>query len=92
MSFEVVSEKRNFYIGVITDGYYKLNINFTMKIAKIEGNYFIGSKFKITGRIMAENEEQPIYLSASDPSQVQFIDDAQAMDISSVLQEFNPIP
>ena len=92
MPFEVVSEKHNFYIGVITDGYYKLNINYTKKDAKIEGNYFIGSKFKITGRVMSENKGKPIYVSVSDPSQVQFIDDAPPMDISSVLLGFNPIP
>lgn len=48
MIFEKSSS--NFYIGAITDGYYKLSVLITMD-GEFEDDFTYGSQIKVTGRM-----------------------------------------
>jgi len=88
MVFEKPSNN-NFYIGAITDGYYKLCVLITND-GEFKDEFTYGSKIKITGR-MRISEDKPPYLSVSSINNVKLVNE-EKMPFLKTLDGYHPIP
>lgn len=83
------SSNNNFYIGAITDGYYKLSVLITCN-GEFEDNFTYGSPIKVIGKMQVP-EDKPPYLSVSSVKNVQLID-GEKMSFLQTLKGYHPIP
>ncbi|XP_029154747.1 uncharacterized protein LOC114937213 [Nylanderia fulva] len=83
------SSNNHFYIGAITDGYYKLSVLITCN-GEFEDNFTYGSPIKVIGKMQVP-ENKPPYLSVSSVENVQLID-GEKMSFLQTLKGYHPIP
>lgn len=87
MIFEKTSS--NFYIGAITDGYYKLSVLVTID-GDFEDDITYGSEIKVTGRMRVPDNKPP-YISVSSVKNVKLLD-GEKMSFLETLNGYHPIP
>lgn len=83
------SSNNNFYIGAITDGYYKLSVLITSD-GEFEDDFTYGSQIKVIGR-MRVPENKPPYLSVSSVKNVKLLD-GEKMSFLKTLNGYYSIP